>query len=372
MVTPMANEQIMAGALAQAGDGLASGDHRAALVQAQLAVALAREFDARETLAEALFVQAQHQWQLGRHVDAVQSCQERLRLTPQAAPEQRLEVITLMIGALADLELYDDALAAARAAFELAHRHHLPHALVQALTTIGGLHGRLHDYAESESFLLQALSRARDQSDSAAVRRVRNSLLATLVEVHRQHVELGNERAASAVAERMLAHARQAVVTIADEPQTFKRVVMRSNVAAAFLAAGHVDDAEALLAGCLQQAHTDGFKLVEAKARLRLAQCHVQRGQVAQARDELESLLVATADTESLAAREDTLQCLARACAALGDDATAQTYAVEHSRLVAERQARVGHAQRALAEDAAHVADLLGSFDSRWGALPDV
>ena len=274
---------------------LLHGDHRSGVAQAELALALTDRGDIGPDLAEALTHLSHHRFALGRFHDAMASA-ERARATWQAlgARERECEALSLRAAACSEAGFDEEALHDAHQAFELAHLHHLPERLLQALALMGGFHGRLGDVQGAEALLLQALSRAREWQDHAARFLALNNLVGVLVQAHALHSARGDDDARQATALRLLHHARHSLTLTADEPSRLRRAMLRSNAASGLMASGLQHEAWPLLDDCLAQARSEGFRAVELQARTRMLQCLAQLGQredAAQAAAELQRLL---------------------------------------------------------------------------------
>jgi tetratricopeptide (TPR) repeat protein len=260
------------------------GDHRTGVSQAELAVSLAERGDISPELAEALTLLTHHRFALGRFHDAMASA-ERGRASWHALgrTERECEALSMRAAACSEAGFDEEALHDAHQAFELARAAQLPERLLQALSLMGGFHGRLGDVEGAEALLLQALSRAREWHDHSARFLALNNLVSVLVQAHALHRARADTDAARATAERLLHQARYSLTLTAQEPSRLRRAVLRSNAAAGLMSSGLLDEALPLLDDCLAQARSEGFRAVELKARTRLLQCLAQSGAVADA-----------------------------------------------------------------------------------------
>ncbi len=278
---------------------LVQGDHRAGVAQAEVAVALAERGDLNaplgHALADALTQLSHHRFALGRFHDAMDSA-ERAHARWQALgqAERACEALCLRAAACSEAGFDEEALHDAHQSFELARAQCLPERLLQALSVMGGFHGRLGDVQGAEALLMQALSRARQWHDHGARFLALNNLVSVLVQAHALHSARGDSDAQRATAHRLLLQSRCALTLTATEPSRLRRAVLRSNAAAGLMANGLLHEALPLLDDCLAQARSEGFRAVELQARMRLLQGLALAGQTDDAQraaDALQALL---------------------------------------------------------------------------------
>jgi tetratricopeptide (TPR) repeat protein len=346
---------------------LTAGDHRTAVYQATVAASLADDLQEPEAAADAHCVLMQHLFKLGRFSEAL--CHGRRALALRQSlrqPERQCEVLSIMAICCVENELLAEGLENARSAFDLSRQHRLPQRLVQALTIMGGLHGWMEDWDHGEALMLHALSRARDQHDTDAVVRAVTNLLAILLAAHDAQTALAHDDAAAATARRLLQHGRHALALCSEQTDGFRRVVMRSNAAAALLVNGMLDDALALLRSCVQQAHAEGFRVVELKARQRLSTCLMAQGEWMAAKAELQAILHDLDVDDHEPARIFCNEQLAELAARDGDEAAAALLRSRMAtRMTDRQQARLQLGER-LQQNALDVLHALTTVDSEW------
>jgi hypothetical protein len=170
-----------------------------------------------------------------------------------------------------------EALALMRHAFTLARARALPAELGRALTCMAMLHGRLQDPTHGEALALQALSRAREHHDHAAVLEALNSLLVVLMQAHREQTAADDEPSAAATAQRLLRHAHQALAQSPFVPTSGADLELRIHAGAALVAGGMVAEALRVLRGCMEAARRQEARVAGLWARLYSAQANGQR-----------------------------------------------------------------------------------------------
>lgn len=300
--------------------------------------------------AQASTLLVQQLFALGRFTEALHQGERALQDWRQLQRhDDECEVLVMMALCLAEADAHDVAIALARTAHDLVQAHDLDARMPRVLALLGGLHGALQEWADGESLLLRALSLARDRHDTATVVVALNGLLMHLVHAHEAQQAAGQIRQAEATAQRLLQHARQSLSLGAEEPQAFRRTVLRSNAAAALLACGHTDEALALLKGVVEQAEADGFRVAALRARCRLAHAHLAQDDQAAAQRQAAALSAQLDAEDHPLARLELLRlqaCLARA---RGDLASAQRLQDQHLALNQPRDAAEGNIRQALA-----------------------
>lgn len=201
------------------------------------------------------------------------------RAAPQFAGNaaQRCDVLLTMAAACMEHEQGLEALALMRHAFTLARALALPAELARALTCMAVLHGRLQDPAHGEALALQALSRARERHDHAAVLAALNSLLVVLMQAHRQQDAADDDQSAAATSQRLLRHAHQALAQSPFVPTSGADLELRTHASAALLAGGMGAEALRVLRGCMEAARRQGARVAGLWARLYSAQANGQR-----------------------------------------------------------------------------------------------
>lgn len=325
-------------ALAQARAAAMRGDSLRALMQARVVVLLAAAPDALADAAEAETLAVQHAFYLGRFDEALQHGERALAAWRRLDdPARECEVLVQMSNALAEEEVNGESRSLAEAALRVATERHVDALMPRALAHLGSVRTRFGEWEEAEAMQLHALSLARDRHDAAAQIAALNALLSLLGLVHKVHRQAGRNAEADAAVQRLLRMARTALVMVADEPQPFRRLVLRSNAAEAFMAAGRHAEALELLRGVVAEAHADGFRAPALRARTRLVQAHLGLGDLAGAADELARLQAELDRADHPHARSALIELGADLARAQGDVARAQALQAQAAQ---QRQAR--------------------------------
>ncbi len=244
------------------------------------------------------YAQAQRQTQdmqrlfaLGQHNDAFQAGRRALAhwhaLQEHA---QSCEVLCLLSTACMEHEQGVEALALARHALRLARVRVLPLALVQSLTLLGVLHGRLHDVAVGESLVMQALSRARELHNRPLLMQTLDALLAVLLEAHEVQRLAGDTTTMQATAQRLQRHANHALAQCGPLPDNHTDVHLRMQAASSLVVCGRAADALPVLTQCIELARQAGYNNVGLWARLYSAQGSMLMGDDAAALAEVQAL----------------------------------------------------------------------------------
>lgn len=246
---------------------LATGDHRGGLEQAQQARA-ACDTGMRRTLAEALTLEGTHLWRLGRFEDAVVVAREAVHQwqdLDEAAGQA--EALCLLAVGHTELGLHEEGLKCATTAFEVARSHGLPHQTTLALNRIGVCHERLGDPAQGERFLLQALSRARDDRSFDDTLAALNNLTANTVGAYHLHTRRGEGEVAHQALQRARQYGGQAVAMVRRDGDVYRRIVAQGNLAEVLSLAGDFETASQLLQESITEASQHGFRAVEVRSR---------------------------------------------------------------------------------------------------------
>lgn len=292
---------------------LARGDHRGAVFQARLAVALARDVGSPAWTAEALDLLAQHHWALGRFESAAEAATEGADIYQRigrGAAECALRC--LLAGTHSELGRHDEALVTARLAYGLARQLDDEPKMLRALSMMATCHARLGDTLDAEALLNVVLERARALDDEETLSRGVNTMLVVLVQAYERAVEVGHSAAAQVIIERLQAHADVAMQLAGRQSSRFRSTVLLSNVAAARMVAGGLEEARLQLDRCIEIAREDGLRTVELKSRHRRAQCLALEGRSEDARIELEALLHALSSEDGALTRDEMLRMLGR------------------------------------------------------------
>jgi diguanylate cyclase (GGDEF)-like protein len=278
-LSPSNNPPIdIPGLLAAARQALAVADHRAGLAHAQRAREATAGEDTSEH-AEALVLEGQHLWRLGRFEDAVAAARAAAQLHQQLAqPAGQADALCLLAVAYTELGLHEEGLSSATAAFELARLHGLPHQATLALNRIGVCHERLGDPEQGERFLLQALSRARENRRFDDTLSALNNLTANALGAYHLYTRRGEDEAAHQALARARHHGGQALAMARREDNPYAEIVTQGNLAEAMALEGDFEQAERLLVDAVAKANVHGFRAVEMRSRHNLGELRLRQG----------------------------------------------------------------------------------------------
>ncbi|MFZ5542895.1 MAG: diguanylate cyclase [Pseudomonadota bacterium] len=264
--------------LADARAALAAADHRNGLARAQQA----REACAGEAsaaLAQALTLEGQHLWRLGRFEDAVVAAREATQLWQDLdEPAGHAETLCLLAVGYTELGLHEEALKSATAAFDLARTRGLGREATLALNRIGVCHERLGDPAQGERFLLQALSRAREDRDFGHTLSALNNLTANTLSACHLYTGRGENEAAHQALQRARQYGGQALAMARREGNPYAEIVTQGNLAEVLALAGEFEQAERLLTDAIDRARELGFRAVELRSRHNLGELRLLQG----------------------------------------------------------------------------------------------
>ncbi|MED5618193.1 tetratricopeptide repeat-containing diguanylate cyclase [Ideonella sp. BN130291] len=268
----------VAALLAASRGALASADHRSGLAQAQQArEALTAESGLR--LAQALSLEGQHLWRLGRFEDAVVAAREALHLWQEVGdPAGHADALCLLAVSYTELGLHEEGLKSATAAFELARAHGLQRETTLALNRIGVCHERLGDPDQGERFLLQALSRAREQRSFDDTVQALNNLMANTLGAYHLHSRRGDPEVAHQALQRARQYGGQAVAMARRDGDVYRRIVTQGNLAEVLAIAGDFEQAGALLDDAVAEARSHGYRAVEMRSRHNLGEMRLLQG----------------------------------------------------------------------------------------------
>ncbi len=188
------------------------------------------------------------------------------------------EVLRVLSASCMEHEQGVEALALARHALRLARVRVLPLALVQSLSLLGVLHGRLHDVGVGETLVLQALSRAREMNHRPVLMQTLDALLSVLLEAHEVQRLAGDEATMQATAQRLLRHANHSLAQSGPLPGSFIDLQLRLQAAAALVACGRPGDALPVLTACHELARQAGYHGLTLWAQLHGAQALMWMG----------------------------------------------------------------------------------------------
>ena len=188
------------------------------------------------------------------------------------------EVLQLLSAACMEHEQGVEALALARHALRLARVRVLPVALVQSLSLLGVLHGRLHDVGVGETLVMQALSRARELNNRPVLMQTLNALLCVLLEAHEVQHLAGDSATMQATAQRLQRHANHALAQSGSLPDNFTDLQLRTQAAGALVACGRAGDALQVLTECTELARQAGYRGLGLWAQLYGAQASMLMG----------------------------------------------------------------------------------------------
>ena len=264
--------------LTEARAALACGDHRQGLDLAQRARELAAP-QSGEGLAQALLLEGHHLWRLGRFEDAAVAAREAAQLFQQLGrADGEADALCLLSVAYTELGLHEEGLKSATAAFELARTHALPRETTLALNRIAICHERLGDAAQGERFLLQALSRAREERNFDDTLQALNNLVANTLAAHRLHERRGEGEAAHQALLRARQYGSQALAMARRDGDPYRLLVTQGNVSEVLALVGDFEQAEALLNETIAQAQALGYRVVALRHRHVLGELRLQQG----------------------------------------------------------------------------------------------
>lgn len=348
-------EELLAGMRAAA----AGNDSPQAVRLAQEVAREAGPLGEARAAAEAETVQTQHCFYLGRFDEALRHGQRALDAWRALdEPAGTCEALMQMSHALSEEEVGEEGLLLAQEALRVAEAHGLVGLVPRALVQVGILQMRLRDWDEAESVLLHALSLARDGYDTSAALSAMNALLSVLGLAHREYRQAGDPEKADAAVQRLVPLARRALVMATDEPLAYRRQILRSNAAEAFMACGEPLEARALLDGVIREAFAEGFRVVGMRAMTRRVQTALQLQDLADAAAQLAGLEAELDREDHPIARSALIELGAELARAAGDAeraaqlearaATQREWRVARSRAMQEALSRQPEFRRAL------------------------
>lgn len=270
--------------------GLAAADHRAGLEQAQEARESCAANDPRR--AEAMALEGQHLWRLGRFEDAVVAAREAVQGWQDAGDAAgHADALCLLAVSCTELGLHEEGLRCASSAFDIAVAHGLERQTTLALNRIGVCHERLGDPEQGERFLLQALSRAREQHSFDDTVQALNNLMANTLGACHLHTRLGDGEVAHQALQRARHYGSQAVAMARRDGDTYRRIVAQGNLAEVQAMAGDFEPAEALLQEAIAEARAQGWRAVELRSRHNLGEMRLRQGRAGDAAQVLHGVL---------------------------------------------------------------------------------
>jgi diguanylate cyclase (GGDEF)-like protein len=334
--------------LASARAALTTGDHRAGLELAQRAreAAAGRE---DESLAEALTLEGQHLWRLGRFEDAVVAARDAMQLWQQLGePAGHADALCLLAVGYTELGLHEEGLKCATAAFELARANGLPRQTTLALNRIGVCHERLGDPAQGERFLLQSLSRAREDRDFGDTLSALNNLTANTLGAYHLYDRRGESEGAHQALLRARQYGGQAVAMARRDGNVYAVIVTQGNLAEVLAIAHEFGQAEALLQSSIDEAHQHGFRAVEMRSRHNLGELRLLQGRHEEALQVLHEVLDELRRGDHETTRMRVHSALYRAYKALGRFEPALAHCEAYYEIEMQRSALQAQAQARL------------------------
>lgn len=328
---------------------LGAGDHRQGLESAERARERARAAGGLP-LAQALSLEGHLLWRLGRFEDAAVAAREAVplwvRLDDAAG---HADALSLLAVACTELGLHEDALRSATLAFDIARRRGLDRAATLALNRIGICHERLGDAAQGERFLLQALSRAREEHNFEDTLTALNNLMANTLSAHSQLERQGELQAAQQALQRARQYGAQALAMARSDGDPYRLVVAQSNLAEVLTLGGDAERAEQLLHETLALCDAQGFRAVGLRSRRALGELRLAQGRHADALPLLHGVLDALRNDGSMESTRRRVQsALHRAYKSLGRFEAALAHCeayydmeLERATLQAQAQARL-------------------------------
>lgn len=351
----------------------AHADHRR---PSALAVALAAVGDARaqtrgdpSNLVAALQDLAQAARDAGQQMQVVAATEEALLLDDRHDTSRTLDLRLLLAQALSELSLDAEALLEAQAAFDEARQSHRYVPTVRALSTLGVLYGRMDDFDQAHELLMQALSRARDLVDNAAVRSALNNLVGVLtMAVSRCH---RLEQAPSqALVGPLRLHAAALWSVLDTEPDTYRRLTMGVTAAYGLACAGDLDAGLPRLQSFASLVLAHGFEATLMKVRGAMAHAHLLRSEPGPARALMLDCLAMAERLGNTSAQISAHEALAKACTALADPEQAAGHVQAAHRLTAQRDQRRADALSQIAQSRAALRLALERIDRDWARTP--
>jgi diguanylate cyclase (GGDEF)-like protein len=264
--------------LAGARSALSAGDHRKGLELAQQAREACGGAHSAER-AEALALEGQHLWRLGRFEDAVVAAREAMAAWQELDDAAgQADALCLLAVAYTELGLHEEGLKNATTAFEISRSHGLMRQTTLALNRIGVCHERLGDPAQGERFLLQALSRAREAREFGDTLSALNNLTANTLSAYHLYTRRSENEAAHQALQRARHYGAQALAMARREGGLYAEIVTQGNLAEVLAIAGEFEQAEKLLLDAIAKAHAQGFRAVELRSRHNLGELRLLQG----------------------------------------------------------------------------------------------
>jgi diguanylate cyclase (GGDEF)-like protein len=335
--------------LEDARRALAEGDHRQGLDSAEQAREQARATGGRP-LANALSLEGQLLWRLGRFEDAAVAAREAVPLWARLDdPAGHADALSLLAVAYTELGLHEEGLRCATQAFEIARAEGLVRAGTLALNRIGICHERLGDPAQGERFLLQALSRAREERNFDDTLQALNNLMANTLTAHAKHERAGELEAAQQALARARQHGAQAMAMAQRDGGPYRLAVTQSNLAEVLSLAGEYERAQALLQDTVSHCEAQGFRAVALRSRRALGELRLQQGRHEEALTLLHDVLDALRhDRDMESTRRRVQWALYRSYKALGRFEAALAHCEAHHEMEMQRAALQAQAQARL------------------------
>lgn len=277
--------------LAESRAALGAGEHRQGLDLAQRAREAAQAEGGRP-LAEAMTLEGHHLWRLGRFEDAAVVARDAGQAWQQLDDAQgQADTLNLLAVTYTELGLHEEGLRSATSAFELARNAGLGRAATLALNRIGVCHERLGDPVQGERFLLQALSRAREERHFDDTLQALNNLMANALAAHHLYLRRSEAEAAHQSLQRARQYGMQAIALARRDADIYRRIVAHGNVAEVLALAGEYGEAEAMLEDTIAQAAGRGFRAVEMRSRHNLGELRLAQGRHEEALKTLHGVL---------------------------------------------------------------------------------
>jgi tetratricopeptide (TPR) repeat protein len=256
----------------------------------------------------------------GQQMQVLGVTEEALLLDDRHDPLHTLDLRLLRAQALSELSLDAEALQEAQAAFDNARQSRCYVPTVRALSTLGVLYARMDDFDQAHELLMQALSRARDMGDGAAVRSALNNLVGVLTMAVCQPP--GHGQVPSPAMQGPL-HVQAAALwsALEAEPDAYRRLTMGVTAAYGLACAGELEAGLLRLQALASSALDQGFEATLMKARGAMAHVHLLRAEHGPARALMLDCLAMAEQLGNASAQVSAHEDLARACLALGDGA---------------------------------------------------
>lgn len=296
-----------------------AGQHLDGASLAEHAVAAATAADDGALTAQAHALLAAHRWRLGQFEAAVLAGREAAVRWAVLGGPLECENLCLLAIAYSEIGLQEEALKAATSAFDKARSQGLAAQTTQALNRIGVAYDRLGDHAQSEKFLLQSLSQARELAGQDEELAALNNLMATGISAFYHHRQRNDPPQAGAALERARQYGRQSLLLARLNAEPYRLLVTQGNFGEVLGLAGDFEESERVLHDTVRQAQQHGYRAVELRSRHNIGEMLILQGRSHDAVKDLLSTLSALGDSDQETTRMRVHSALYRAYKAMGE-----------------------------------------------------